>query len=309
MNVSQEQINDLYAAEVVTQDDESLGGVGQVYLDDQTGEPTWVSVKTGWFGSNESLVPLQGADLTDGRVRVAHTKDVIKNAPNVDADHHLSEQEQDELFAYYSGAGADMGRYQVRDTDREVVADRDVDVNRDATYVADRDVDVDRARTDVDNEGSMTLHEERVNVGTERVESGRVRLRKHVVTEQQSVSVPVSHEEVQVVREPIADGQPVGDVRLGDEEAEVVLHEERPVIEKDVVATEQVGLEKTTVTDQQQVVTDVSREEVDVDQDVARDTTYAEGDLDADGRPRKGDWDGDGVRGEGLDLDGDNRRG
>ena len=297
MNVSQEQINDLYAAEVVTQDDESLGGVGQVYLDDQTGEPTWVSVKTGWFGSNESLVPLQGADLTNGRVRVAHTKDVIKNAPNVDADHHLSEQEQDELFAYYSGAGADMDRYQVRDADRGVT-------DRDANYVAD-------GGTDVDREGSMTLHEERVHVGTERVETGRVRLRKHVVTEQQTVSVPVEREEVQIVREPIADGRPVGDVRLGAEEAEVVLHEDRAVIEKDVVATEQVGLQKQTVTDEQQVVTDVSHEEVEVDQDVARDTTtsYTDGDLDADGRPRKGDWDGDGVRGEGLDLDGDNRRG
>lgn len=282
MNVSQEQINDLYSAEVVTQDDENLGGVGQVYLDDQTGEPTWVSVKTGWFGTNESLVPLQGADYADGRIRVAHTKDVIKGAPNVDADQHLSEQEQDELFRYYAGTGVDVSRYDRRDGD---VVDRDRDLT-------------DRDRADA---GSMTLHEERVNVGTERVQTGRVRLRKHVVTEQETVTVPVQREEYEIVREPIADGDRNDGARLGDDEAEIVLHEERPVIEKDVVATERVGLQKETVTDEQQVVTDVSHEEVDVD----REAGYA----DAGGRPRKGDWDGDGVHGEGLDLDGDNRRG
>lgn len=333
MNVSQEQINDLYSAEVVTQDDENLGGVGQVYLDDQTGEPTWVSVKTGWFGTNESLVPLQGADYADGRIRVAHTKDVIKGAPNVDADQHLSEQEQDELFRYYAGAGVDVSRYDRRDgdvvdrdrdltdRDREVAGAAGVGAAAGADYDRDRDLD-DRDRTDRDlvdrdreDAGSMTLHEERVDVGTEQVETGRVRLRKHVVTEQETVTVPVQREEYEVVREPIADGDRHDGARLGDDEAEVVLHEERPVIEKDVVATERVGLQKETVTDEQQVVTDVSHEEVDVDRDAGyvdgdrRTVTDRDGDLDADGRPRKGDWDGDGVHGEGLDLDGDNRRG
>lgn len=273
MNVSQEQINDLYAAEVVTQDDENLGGVGQVYLDDQTGEPTWVSVKTGWFGTNESLIPIQGADLTGGRIRVAHTKDVIKDAPNVSADSHLSEQEQDELFRYYSGAGADMSRYGDVDADRDRVADVDrdrvvdVDADRDRTRVgADHDRDV-----DVDREGSMTLHEERVDVGTERAETGRVRLRKHVVSDQKTVTVPVEREEFEVVREPVADGEAHDGGRLGDDEAEVVLHEERPVVDKDVVATERVGLEKETVTEEQQVVTDVSREEVEVDRERGHD--------------------------------------
>lgn len=307
MNVSQEQINDLYSAEVVTQDDENLGGVGQVYLDDQTGEPTWVSVKTGWFGTNESLVPLQGADYADGRIRVAHTKDVIKGAPNVDADQHLSEQEQDELFRYYAGTGVDVSRYDRRDgdvvdrdltdRDREVAGAAGVGAAAGADYDRDRDL-VDRDRADA---GSMTLHEERVDVGTERVETGRVRLRKHVVTEQKTVTVPVQREEYEIVREPIAEGDRNDGARLGDDEAEIVLHEERPVIEKDVVATERVGLQKETVTDEQQVVTDVSHEEVDVE----REAGYADG----DGRPRKGDWDGDGVHGEGLDLDGDNRRG
>ncbi|WP_238695358.1 DUF2382 domain-containing protein [Ornithinimicrobium flavum] len=342
MSITQEQINDLYDAEVVTQDDDNLGGVGEVYLDDQTGEPSWISVKTGWFGARQSLVPLQDADLSGGRIRVPHTKDTIKNAPNVDADQHLSEEEQDELFRYYSGAGVDTSRYGADglddrrdvteadpavaggfsaggadsdlDRDRGTLADtdRDSDVDRDrgAGLGGDRDLDVDRDRgaelgggVGREREGSMTLHEEQVDVGTERVETGRVRLRKHVVTDQETVTVPVQREEFEVVREPVAGEDARDGARLGEDEAEVTLHEERPVVDKDVVATERVGLEKQTVTDEQQVVTDVSHEEVDVDRDTTGDAGIA------DGGPRQGDWDGDGVRGEGLDLDGDNRRG
>ena len=295
MNVSQEQINELYSAQVVTQDGEKLGGVGQVYLDDHTGEPSWVSVKTGWFGTSESLVPLDGAELTsEGTVRVVPSKDVIKDAPNVDADAHLSAEDQDELFRYYGGAGVNVSRYGDRDTagttgtgtgtgtagtgthtgttgtgtgttgtgDRDAAVD-DV-LSHQGVHAEGRTTsgDADRRSTD---DGSMTLHEERVDVGTQQVETGRVRLRKHVVTEQENVTVPVQREEVEVVREPVAPGDTDTGGRLHDEEAEVTLHEERPVIEKDVVATERVGLEKETVTDEQQVVTDVSHEEVDVD--------------------------------------------
>lgn len=112
MDVSQERINEIYSAEVVTQDGENLGSVGHVYLDDHTGEPSWITVKTGWFGTRQSLVPLDGAELTqDGRVRVAPTKETIRDAPDVDADAHLSAQEQDELFRYYESAGVDVSRY------------------------------------------------------------------------------------------------------------------------------------------------------------------------------------------------------
>lgn len=319
MTVSQEQINDLYAAEVVTRDDENLGGVGQVYLDDQTGDPSWVSVKTGWFGTNESLVPLQGAEFVDGRIRVPHDKQTIKDAPNVDADAHLSEEQQDELFRYYGNAGVDMSRYDERRAgdhtgyadrseghvagavgDRDRV-DHDHDRDRAAGAVGDRDLadhDRDRGMGDRDRAegGSMTLHEERADVGTERVETGRARLRKHVVTEQKTVTVPVEREEVELVREPVAEGEAHDGARLGEGEEEVVLHEERPVVEKDVVATERVGLQKQTHTDEQQVTTDVSHEEVDLDQDgqrAGRDGLAGDGmDVDRDRR----DLDGDGRR-------------
>lgn len=112
MSVSQEQINEIYSAEVVTRDGENLGSVAHVYLDDHTGEPSWITVKTGWFGTRQSMVPLDGAELTqDGQVRVVPSKETIRGAPNVDADAHLSAEEQDELFRYYGEAGIDVSRY------------------------------------------------------------------------------------------------------------------------------------------------------------------------------------------------------
>jgi uncharacterized protein (TIGR02271 family) len=139
-------------------------------------------------------------------------------------------------------------------------ADYSTDYSTDRTDVGTRDVD----RDDADR---MTLHEERVDVGTERVQTGRVRLRKHVVTEQETVTVPVQREEFEIVREPVTDGGGADRSDLGDDEIDVAVHEERPVIDKEVVATEQVGVDRRVVTDERDVTTDVSREEVDVVED------------------------------------------
>lgn len=175
MTVSQEQINDLYSADVVTPDDENLGGVGQVYLDDHTGEPSWVSVKTGWFGTNQSLVPLAGAELIgDGKVRVAHTKETIKDAPNVDADAHLSSDAQDELFRYYAGAGVDVSRYGDRTVPEDTVPESAV--REDGDRVGTGPGEDPRAEQDAEREAAVADV-----LGHQGVHSKeRVGLRRHV---------------------------------------------------------------------------------------------------------------------------------
>ena len=115
---------------------------------------------------------------------------------------------------------------------------------------------------------AMTLSEERVNVGTEQVEAGRARLRKYVVTENVTETVPVSHEEVRVQREPITDanvGNAMDGPAISEEEHEVTLHAERPVVEKEAVPVERVRLDTETVTEQQQVSETVRKEQVDTD--------------------------------------------
>jgi uncharacterized protein (TIGR02271 family) len=109
--------------------------------------------------------------------------------------------------------------------------------------------------------------EEQLKVGTEEHEAGRAHLRKVVVTENVTTTVPVSHEEVRLVREPIKDGDrmAVGSARIGEAETEVVLHAEEPVIRKEAVAVERVHMETQKVTEQQEVSAELRKEQIEYD--------------------------------------------
>ena len=100
--ISQEQLNALYDAEVVDQGGEKVGAMGQVYLDNKTGEPAWVTVRTGWIGSRKVFVPLSTAEIVDEQIRVPYSTAMIKAAPDIPCDRHLSEDEEQDLFEYYS---------------------------------------------------------------------------------------------------------------------------------------------------------------------------------------------------------------
>jgi uncharacterized protein (TIGR02271 family) len=116
----------------------------------------------------------------------------------------------------------------------------------------------------------MTRSEEELHVDTARRERGRARLRKYVVTEQVQTSVPVQREEVRVEREPITDAnvnQALDGPEITEEEHEVVLHEEEPVVEKRAVPKERVRLEKDTVTDERKVSDEVRKERIERDTD------------------------------------------
>ena len=116
----------------------------------------------------------------------------------------------------------------------------------------------------------MTLSEERLRVGTQTQEAGRARLRKYVVTENVTETVPVSREEVRIEREPITEAnrdQAMSGPAISEEEHEVVLREERPVVEKEAVPVERVRLDTETVTDQVTVNEEVRKEQIDTDVD------------------------------------------
>ncbi len=224
---------------------EKIGKVGQFYLDDRTGEPDWVSVNTGLFGMSESLVPLDSATVDGDSLRLAHTKDQIKDAPRVDADSHLDEADEYRLADYYG-----IGTVPAVPAGDGTAAPA---VSRDTTGATD---------------DAMTRSEERLHVGTEQQETGRARLRKYVVTEQQSVTVPVQHEEVRLEREPITDAnrdEALSGAELTEAEHEVVLTEERVVVNKETVPVEQVRLAKETVTEQETVTEDVRKEQIETE--------------------------------------------
>lgn len=107
--MADDNYDDLYNSDVVDRDGKKIGGVGQVYLDDKTGHPTWVTVKTGLFGTRENFVPLARADIGGGRIRVPYPEGRVKDAPTIDPDRHLDADEEADLYKYYGIATAVPG--------------------------------------------------------------------------------------------------------------------------------------------------------------------------------------------------------
>ena len=93
---------------VVGNNGSDIGKVGQVYTDNDTGAPSWVTVKTGWFGTRESFVPLNSATVDGDTIQVPFDKETIKGAPHNEAGEPLSEDDERELYSYY-GFGSDFG--------------------------------------------------------------------------------------------------------------------------------------------------------------------------------------------------------
>jgi uncharacterized protein (TIGR02271 family) len=286
--ITTENINDITGAKLIDSDGDNVGTIGQVYVNEENGQPLFATVKTGLFGSNESFVPLRDANFQDGAVHVSYDKAKIKDAPHIADDGQLEADEQQRIFDYYDGAtdsGSRDNLAETKDTtehpytsdqlgndertreDHPYSSDQEV-AGQDLGYV-DHDADtVGRDTSGPTTDDAMTRSEEQLHVGTEQVATDRVRLRKHIVTEQQSVNVPVSHEEVRLEREPITEAN-VGDAldgpELSEEEHEVVLTEERPVVQKETVPVERVSLGTETHTEQRTVSEDVSHEEIEVE--------------------------------------------
>ncbi|MFD7732338.1 DUF2382 domain-containing protein [Kitasatospora phosalacinea] len=101
--ITEQQIRSMLNQPVHDAQGNKIGKADHLYLDDSTGKPEWVSVKTGWFGSGESFVPIRDAHVVDGHLQVPYDKDKVKDAPNVDVDGggHLSEQEEHRLYEHY----------------------------------------------------------------------------------------------------------------------------------------------------------------------------------------------------------------
>jgi uncharacterized protein (TIGR02271 family) len=255
--LDQNRINDVMGSTVYDSDGSKIGKVGQVYTDDNTGQPTWATVNTGLFGTSESFVPIQDATFTGDDLTVPYSKDQIKDAPNIDADGHLSPDEERRLYEYYSlsyDSGMDDSRY-VSDTDRD--------------YVTNADRDYDSAANTTDN--AMTRSEERIDVGTQTREAGRARLRKYVVTENVSQTVPVRKEKAVLEREPITDAN-VGEATDGpdftESEHDVVLHEEVPVVQKSAQPVERVRLGTEEVQGEETVSEEVRKEQIEAEGDL-----------------------------------------
>ena len=282
------RIEDLANATAYDVNGDKVGGVKDVYVNDTTGQPDFVSVNHGLFGGGDSIVPLRGHTLRDGELHLAFPKERIEDAPDLDENGHLTTEDQDAFYRHYglentqdvttyetgnrfaetgaagagaagaAGAGYAAGEREVVDADRRDVVD------------ADR-----RGAVDTDND-ELIRSEEQLNVSKDRVETGEVRLRKYVVNETETVEVPVEREEVRVVREPITDADRANyDGNIGEQEASVTLSEDRVNVSKESVPVEKVSLEKDTVRDTETVSEEVRKERFETD-------GVVEGDVEGD---------------------------
>lgn len=81
---------------------EKIGSVEQVFTSGDSGNPVFVTVRTGLLGMSESFAPLSGASLEESVIRVAFAKDAVKSGPRIDSDRGaITEAQEQELYSYY----------------------------------------------------------------------------------------------------------------------------------------------------------------------------------------------------------------
>lgn len=286
--ITSEQVRTVVDRDVCDSEGNKIGSAKHVFLDDKTGTPEWVSVKTGLFGANESFVPIREASMVDDHLEVPYDKEKVKKAPNVDVDSggHLSESEEHRLYDYY-GIGWDAAWQQANQPGEKGWAAGDTAAGAAAgtgaaagavgigsTGSTGKQAMSPAGRGTAADDASMIRSEERMHVGTERRESGRARLRKYVVTEQQEQTVPLRHEEVRVEREPITEagrGTATPGTTISEEEHEVTLYEERPVTQIETVPVERVRMTTEEVTEQKTVRGEVRKERIEAETEIDKD--------------------------------------
>ena len=290
------RIEDLANATAYDVNGDKVGSVQDVYVNDTSGQPDFISVNHGLFGTGTSIVPLRGHSLRDGDLHLAFPKDRIEDAPDLDDNGHLTTNDQDALYRHYALTEVqDVTTYETG-----APADGAVDAGTagaagagaagvgaaaaglgaaDAGYAdgvagaADAGV----AGTDSDE---LIRSEEQLNVSKDRVESGEVHLRKYVVTETETVEVPVEREEVRIVREPITEADRAAHTgAIGEAEASVTLHEDQVTVTKESVPVEKVSLETETVRDTETVSEEVRKERFETD-GIVTDGVVTDGDAD-----------------------------
>ena len=235
---------------------EKIGKIEEIYLDADSNVPEWALVTTGMFGTKQSFVPIQ--DATPGEngdgIRVPFEKATVKDAPKMDPDGKLSEQEEADLYRHYGREDSTSQDQSASSAGRPLATGERGVPGEDASGP--------------NSDDAMTVSEEELRVGTTEREAGRVRLKKYVVEDEVTQTVPVRHEEVRLEREPITDANrddATAGPDISEDEHEVVLHAEEAVVDKRAVPKERVRLDKDVTTSDETVTDTVRQERVDVD--------------------------------------------
>jgi len=256
--IGTQDLNRLEGATVYDESGDKIGKVEQIYLDDTSQDPAWVTVNTGFFGTSETFIPLQAADFSGDDLRVPYAKDKVKDAPRVESDQHISREEEQELYRYYGLTETSGTTTGTTGTAGE---------HRGVTEGVDTGVDTGVESRATGDEASVTLSEEQLEVQKHAQETGRVRLRKYTTTDTKQVEVPVTKERLRVEREPASGTATAGAIGDDDQVEEITLREEQVNVQKEAVPVEEVSIAKEQVTEHETVSEDVRKEHADLDLD------------------------------------------
>lgn len=269
-------IQDLLNATAFDAQGEKLGKINNLFVDDKTGQPTFIEVNHGLFGMSSSLVPLRGHRLNGDELKLAFDKDLIKDAPDVDFENQLTAADQDTIYEHYHLT--DVQDVETYVTDRPAADDSNLAGFAGAAGAGaagagaaagttEKDV-LDRNEREVrepvaGQSNDIILEKEKLNVGTERVASGEARLRKYQVEETETVEVPVTREEVRIERTPISPEEAKNYVGSDATEATVTLHEDKVNLTKESVPVERVSLGTEQIQETRTVTDTVKHDEID----------------------------------------------
>jgi uncharacterized protein (TIGR02271 family) len=240
--------------EVVDRDENKVGTIESAWLD-ETGDPAYLSVRTGWLGLGRShIVPAQNVHLSEerGHLKVPYTLDQIKEAPEFDTNAELQPEDEERICSHY-------GRYGFR---REGWLE-----HRPAAERTERPPVIEgRERTtETTGEQRMKLKEEEVRVGKREVEAGGVRLRKVVRTETVNQPVELKREDIVIERTPGKGGRT--SEQFGEQEIYVPLRREEAVVSKEARVREEVRVGKREDREKQNVSETVRKEDVQVERE------------------------------------------
>jgi uncharacterized protein (TIGR02271 family) len=206
----------------------------------------------GILGSKNFLVPVAEAQFQNGNdpaIQVPYSKDQVQNAPTADGD-WIPEETERQLYAHY-GLQASERRSETQLPEGEFAGGEMREHHQHPTTPR--------------GEVSMSRYEEELQVGKREVEAGRVRLRKWVETEPVTEQVELRRESAFIEREPV--NRLASGAEIGEEEAEMRLHREEPVVSKETVERERITARPEEETEEETVHGEVRRERVEVEDD------------------------------------------
>jgi len=246
------QAKELIGAQVTGGDGQVVGTVDQVFNDDADGRPVWALVRA---GKRNRFVPLDGSRVTGDGLRVPFNAQKIMSGPDIGADRHMSAAQVAELNRYYGLTAP------AHDGPPDAAAPGQAG-RRGGTGPAQAGQPDAGAPS---GDGWLTRTEERVDIGTETVESGRARLHRYVDTEPVERAVRVFHEEYEVERVPITPEEQARGGVIAEREVEIILHEERPVFRKEAVPVERVRLVARRVEEDRTYRDEIRKERIEIE--------------------------------------------